>query len=1056
MIQQTLISKRVNKVDNVIHIADVHIRNFNRHDEYETVFSRVYDYCKEQVQNDKNTIIYLAGDIVHAKTDMSPELIVMTRNFLVNLSDIAPVLLIAGNHDMNLNNRNRLDALSPIVDSIDTPDFFYLKDTGVYNLGGVNFILNAVHEDPDNFIKAEDVVGDGIKVVFYHGAIDKATTDAGVQMRNNRVSVETFKGFDVGMFGDIHSFQYLDGDAKFAYAGSLIQQNFGEGLVHGIIHWNLKNKSSKFVPIQNDWSYYTIDVDNGKFINLPSEFSIHNRIRVRSYNTTNSDLTKAVAKLKSIVKVDDIRIQKFSSKLSTGNTQSTITIGDVRDVEYQNKLIGDYLENNFPVDDNVLDEIRKINRNLNTQINKTTVLRNVIWTPIKFEFENMFSYGGNNIIDFSQMNGTYGIFAANASGKSSVLDALMFCIFDKCSRTFKASQVLNNKKDSFRCKFEFEINGRRFFIERVGTKDKRGHVKVNVEFWYEDKGEIISLNGEDRDGTNFAIRDYLGTYDDFIITALSLQGNNTNFIDKAQRERKDLLAQFLDLNLFEELHGIASDEIKSVQTLIKEFSRQDYSTKLVEANDNLKRSQLDLEDISEERDLNTKMVDSKNEVIMELTKALKPIDQRLLEHNLEDLIGQKESFVRRVASCRTETTELENKLNKQVQILTELQNEFEKTDSSGLEKDWEVLQETIQSISQKKHKLENTRLQIEHNQSKIDKLSTHEYDPDCKFCTNNVFVQDAKSAEEILVDLFKEVGILEFELSELGVIENKLIYVKDERKNYQDLERKILDKQKEIHEVEKKINQNNLICEDLSVKTEKLEDLIHSYIQNEELIKENQEIQLKIVDAESEKDKFVNELKKLETKYISLAGEIKVYEKTISDCADSIKKLQELETQFKAYDFYLKSVNRNGVPYELISEAIPKIQSEVNSILSQIVDFEILFETDGKSINTYIVYDDENFWPLEMTSGMEKFISSLAIRTALVNVSSLPRPNFIAIDEGFGVLDSENLNSLHMFFDYMKTQFDFLLTISHIDTLRDIMDSIIEIKKENGFSNVRF
>jgi DNA repair exonuclease SbcCD ATPase subunit len=102
------------------------------------------------------------------------------------------------------------------------------------------------------------------------------------------------------------------------------------------------------------------------------------------------------------------------------------------------------------------------------------------------------------------------------------------------------------------------------------------------------------------------------------------------------------------------------------------------------------------------------------------------------------------------------------------------------------------------------------------------------------------------------------------------------------------------------------------------------------------------------------------------------------------------------------------------------------------------------------------VYDDENFWPLEMTSGMEKFISSLAIRTALVNVSSLPRPNFMAIDEGFGVLDSENLNSLHMFFDYMKTQFDFLLTISHIDALRDIMDSIIEIKKENGFSNVRF
>jgi DNA repair exonuclease SbcCD ATPase subunit len=163
-----------------------------------------------------------------------------------------------------------------------------------------------------------------------------------------------------------------------------------------------------------------------------------------------------------------------------------------------------------------------------------------------------------------------------------------------------------------------------------------------------------------------------------------------------------------------------------------------------------------------------------------------------------------------------------------------------------------------------------------------------------------------------------------------------------------------------------------------------------------------------------------------------------------------------LETKYKAYDLYLKAVNRNGVPYELISEAIPKIQAEVNSILSQIVDFEILFEMDGKSINAYIAYDDENFWALEMTSGMEKFISSLAIRTALINVSSLPRPNFIAIDEGWGTLDSDNLNSLHMFFDYMKTQFDFLLTISHIDALRDIVDSVVEINKNKGVSQVQY
>ena len=1056
MIKKTLTSNRVDQVDNVIHIADVHIRNFKRHDEYESVFQRVYDYCREEVGQNKNTIIYLAGDIVHAKTDMSPELIVQTRNFFVNLAQIAPVILIAGNHDMNLNNRNRLDALTPIVDSIDTPDFFYLKETGVYTLGGVHFILNAVWEDPDNFITAKDVVEDGIKVVLYHGAIDKADIGLGHLIKNNRLSVEKFRGFDAGMFGDIHAFQYLDGDGKFAYAGSLIQQNFGEGLTHGIMKWELKEGKSKFVPIQNEWAYYTIDIDGGNFVNLPTEFSPHNRIRVRSTNTSNSDLFKAITKLKGIIKVDDIRIQKMPTKLTGNSNGSSISLEDVRDVEYQNKLISSYLEKNFAVEEEVIDEVRKINRNINTQINKTAVLRNVIWTPVLFEFENMFSYGGDNKIDFTQMNGTYGIFAANASGKSSVLDALTFCLFDKCSRTFKASQVLNNKKDGFRCKFQFQINGQDYWIERVATKDKKGHVKVNVDFWYEQDGETISLNGDDRDGTNFAIRNYLGTYDDFIITALSLQGNNTNFIDKAQRERKDLLAQFLDLNLFEELNGIASDEIKSVQTLIKEFSRQDYSTKITDANDEYKRLSLRLEELNEEKDLHQRRIDSYNEEIMTLTKALKPVDDGLMGHNLEELIEKKAELARKVAACEWELTELERQLGDENHILQEEQQKFDGMDYEDLNHRKTMREFWLTRFTTVQSEMSKTHIRITHNQSKIDNLSNHEYDPNCQYCVNNVFVKDAKEAETIIVKLQEEYDGLKNQLSEIESTLAGIPSPDDELEIYAELQKKIIGIQRSIHEIEKKITQNKSNCVELSNKTHKVEELIHKFVENESVIKENQMIQLKIADIEFKRDGLVSELKSLDRELIQISGGVKVAEKTIQDCADSIKKLKELETQFKAYDFYLKAVNRNGVPYELISEALPKVQTEVNSILSQIVEFEILFETDGKSINTYIVYDDENFWPLEMTSGMEKFISSLAIRTALVNVSSLPRPNFIAIDEGWGTLDSDNLNSLYMLFDYMKTQFDFMLTISHIDALRDIVDKVIEIKKENGFSNIRF
>ena len=91
----------------------------------------------------------------------------------------------------------------------------------------------------------------------------------------------------------------------------------------------------------------------------------------------------------------------------------------------------------------------------------------------------------------------------------------------------------------------------------------------------------------------------------------------------------------------------------------------------------------------------------------------------------------------------------------------------------------------------------------------------------------------------------------------------------------------------------------------------------------------------------------------------------------------------------------------------MISKALPVIENEVNNILSQVVDFGVVMDVDGKSINAKIVYDDQE-WPLEMSSGMEKFVSGLAIRVALINVCNLPRPNFLVIDEWFGTLDSYN------------------------------------------------
>ena len=178
-----------------------------------------------------------------------------------------------------------------------------------------------------------------------------------------------------------------------------------------------------------------------------------------------------------------------------------------------------------------------------------------------------------------------------------------------------------------------------------------------------------------------------------------------------------------------------------------------------------------------------------------------------------------------------------------------------------------------------------------------------------------------------------------------------------------------------------------------------------------------------------------------------------ITEQNMSHIKNTIKEAHELELKLKSYEYYLGAIQRDGIPYEIISDTLPYVEEEINNILSHIVDFKLQFKVDGKNILTDIKYGD-NTWSLDMTSGMEKFISSLAIRVALINISSLPRPTFLAIDEGFGNLDSNNINSIALLFDYLKTEFDFMLIISHIDVMRDMVDDLIEISRNNQLSNV--
>ena len=152
-----------------------------------------------------------------------------------------------------------------------------------------------------------------------------------------------------------------------------------------------------------------------------------------------------------------------------------------------------------------------------------------------------------------------------------------------------------------------------------------------------------------------------------------------------------------------------------------------------------------------------------------------------------------------------------------------------------------------------------------------------------------------------------------------------------------------------------------------------------------------------------------------------------------------------------------EALSKNGIQLSLIKKIIPRINIEVKKILSNIPNFEIIVAIEDESQDIIIYIEDGiNRRRIELGSGMEKTIGAIALRAALTNMSLLPRCNLFVIDEGFGTLDSENLNYMNMLLSYLKSIFTTVLIISHVDSLQDICDTIITVEKsDSGYSNIK-
>jgi DNA repair exonuclease SbcCD nuclease subunit len=259
-------------VKKIIAVSDIHIRNLRRNDEYQEKLQTFIDKCKEIASEyDSSEVrIVIAGDILHNKTDISPEAYLMCSWLLKKLGEIATTIVIAGNHDIS-KNEQRLDPITSIFSMSNFENVYYLDKELEYVSGCLedDNIIWCLYSSFDGFARPEIdeyriQSPDSTYVGLFHGDLKGSKTDVGYQSENG-FSPSYFDGLDFCIMGHIHRRQCEKYEGiPLVYCGSLIQQDFGENLSkHGFVVWDVESETYEEVDFTDEkYGFYNFTINS--------------------------------------------------------------------------------------------------------------------------------------------------------------------------------------------------------------------------------------------------------------------------------------------------------------------------------------------------------------------------------------------------------------------------------------------------------------------------------------------------------------------------------------------------------------------------------------------------------------------------------------------------------------------------------------------------------------------------------------------------------------------------------------------------------------------------
>jgi exonuclease SbcC len=853
--------------------------------------------------------------------------------------------------------------------------------------------------------------------------------------------------------------QILDTEGKVRYCGSTVQQNFGETDDKGFLIWDIQSKESfscKHYAIPNPRPFVTLVLDENGV--LP-EIDVKKGARVRivaDKNVTLEKVKKATEVVKSRFQPESVTFvnKAVISKASAEEISAITHTDNLRDIGVQERLIRDYLKD-FKAEEEVIGKVLDLNKKLSSALEEgEEINRGVRWSLKELEWDNLFNYGEGNRVNFDDLSGIVGIFGKNYSGKSSVVDSMLYTIFNTTAKNNRKNlNVINQNREKGRGKVTIDIDDAQYVVERKSEKyikKLKGvetvEAKTDVEFTSTNE----SLNGLARNDTDKNIRRFLGTVDDFFLTSMASQFGYLSFISEGSTKRKEILAKFLDLENFDKKFKLAKEESAELKGLLKKLEGVDYKRDIANAELQLSTVENELEEKKKLVDEIRSRVASANERLCELQKCIAAVPTVVIDY--DELNGDLNRYRVEKKELSEENLFLEGEIGKQENLVVKIDEYLKNIDEVDLlEKDKQLkfINEQVRILERDFNHVSGELATSEKKIKLLDQVPCGDKFPTCKF------IKDAFAAKENFDELSKNSFAMEETLRHTRDSYIHLdVEVSEGLKKLSDIKKKRTDTVSKLSSNQLKMEKNKNTIIVLDTKINETNEKLQSYLQNREAIENYEKLLGDRDTAKQNVASFTKQLSTTEHEIVelyknqgSILAKIDIFKK-------QEKELDDLRKQYSAYDLFLTCMHPSGISYEIIKSKLPEINQEISKILANVVEFSIYLENDDDKLDIMIKHPKYDARPLEMGSGAEKTLASTAIRLALLNVTTLPKGDIFIMDEPGTALDAENLDGFVRILELIKGYFKTVILISHLDNLKDCVDMQIVIDRKDGFAYV--